>query len=87
MSYPEEFELLGADDPPPWIDQRFLRQDPFAFAALSLSFHEAACMLANTRDVERNGVFCIGSGAVGLSINPQKIENGRLKRFGPVSRP
>lgn len=85
MAYPEEAELLGVSDPPRWIDQHFLRQDPFAFAGGAFSFHNAACTLADTLDVERNGIFCIGSGAVGLSINPSKIANGHLKQFDAES--
>jgi hypothetical protein len=85
MSYPLEGELLHAYDPPQWIDLHFLRQDPYAFFNTGLSFHEIACTLSHILDVERNGIFCIGSGAVGLSINPGKIENGHLKRFGTDS--
>ena len=81
MAYPHETDLLGATDPPGWIDQHFLRQDPFAFAHGTLSFHSAACTLSESLDVERNGIFCIGSGAIGLSINPAKIVDGHLKEF------
>jgi hypothetical protein len=81
MPYPTEDELLAASDPPKWIDRHFLRQDPYAFHATRVTFHETACELADSLDVERNGIFCIGSGAVGLSLNPGKIENGHLKRF------
>lgn len=81
MPYLEEAELLSAEDPPTWIDHHFLRQDPFAFHSGSLSFHDAACALALSLDVERNGIFCIGSGAIGLSINPQKISDGHLKHY------
>lgn len=81
MSYPEERELLSAEDPPCWIDRHFLRQDPFAFGRSALSFHDAACDLSARLDVERNGIFCIGSGAIGLSINPEKISGGHLKSF------
>jgi hypothetical protein len=85
MAYPDEGQLLSVGDPPSWIDQHFLRQDPYAFDGLSLSFHEAACSLSASLDVERNGIFCIGSGAVGLSINPANIRDGHLKRYGTDS--
>lgn len=81
ISYPNELELLGTVDVPYWIDKRFLRQDPYAFSEASLSFHETACDISQALDVERNGIFCIGSGAVGLSLNPTKMVEGRLKRF------
>ena len=81
MPYLNETELLSAEDPPVWIDHHFLRQDPFAFHSGTLSFHDAACALACTLDVERNGIFCIGSGAIGLSINPHKISKGHLKHY------
>ena len=46
------------------IDRHFLRQDPFAFSTASRSFHDVACQIADSLDVGRNGVFCIGSDAV-----------------------
>lgn len=85
MAYLEEAELLSAQDPPTWIDHHFLRQDPFAFQSATLSFHDAACVLARTLDVERNGIFCIGSGAIGLSINPNNISGGHLKHYDSES--
>lgn len=85
MRYPGEEELLKAADPPAWIDRNFLRQDPFAFDGAPVSFHETACELAQLLDVERNGVFCIGSGAIGLSVNPNKMVHGSLKRFDEES--
>lgn len=81
MAYPDEAELIKVADPPRWIDQHFLRQDPHVFAGKTPSFHDTACELANRLDVERNGIFCIGSGAIGLSINPANIENGHLAEF------
>ncbi len=51
MAYPQETDLLGASDPPSWIDQHFLRQDPFAFASGDLSFHNVACLLSASLDV------------------------------------
>lgn len=83
--YPNEDELLSAIDPPVWIDQRFLRQDPFAFASIGVDFHKVACEIASELEVDRNGIFCIGSGAVGLSINPKKVIDGHLKPFDTES--
>lgn len=85
MRYPSEEELLRAPDPPAWLDRHFLRQDPYAFDGATVSFHDTACDLAPLLDVERNGIFCIGSGAVGVSVNPNKISDGKLKRFDETS--
>lgn len=85
MTYPSETDLLGVSEPPRWIDQVFLRQDPFAFDMGAANFHDVACKLSESLDVDRNGIYCIGSGAVGLSINPAKITNGHLKAFDSES--
>ena len=81
MAYPTEKEILEVGEPPTWIDRHFLRQDPFAFETAGLSFSDVACDFAEALDVERNGIFCIGSGAVGWSTSPVKMRGGRLKHF------
>lgn len=86
MPYPTQQELLEAKSLPTyWIDRHFLRPDPYAFSSVSKSFNDLACDIADSLEVDRNGVFCIGSGAVGLSLNPKKIMSGQLKRFGADS--
>lgn len=77
--YPTQTELLAADPIFDWIDRHVLRNDPFAFA--NANFQEFTFRCASKFKVDPNGVFCVGSGAVGLSINPGKVEAGNLKRF------
>ena len=82
-AYPTEEELLHAAPLLPWIDKYFLRFDPFAFQRVGFRpFLEA---VVEELDVDANGVFVIGSGAVGLSLNPDKITSGCLARFGAES--
>lgn len=81
MNYPSESEVITAENPPDWIDRHFLRQDPFIFSDASSTFHDIACRVASELEVDRNGIFCIGSGAIGLSVNPLKLTNGHLKRL------
>ncbi|MDY0912916.1 hypothetical protein [Rathayibacter festucae] len=83
MPYPNQAELLGADPLLPWIDKNFIRPDPYSFA--SADFRDFALHVSNELKVDPNGVFCIGSGAVGLSLNPEKVDNGDLKRFNDES--
>lgn len=81
MGYPSESEVIAAAHPPEWIDRHFLRQDPFIFSGASRTFHDIACSVAAELEVDRNGIFCIGSGAIGLSLNPSKLSQGHLKRM------
>lgn len=73
-------------DFPPWIDRNFLRSDPFAFQTPEGNiFREFVHEAAQAFDVDPNGIYCIGSGAIGISMNPKNIEMGRLKRYGSGS--
>lgn len=81
--YPDEAELLSAAPVFDWIDANFLRCDPYAFQGRDFQGFVLTC--ASSLGVEPNGVFCIGSGAVGLSLNPGKIVNGQLKQFDHTS--
>jgi hypothetical protein len=77
--YPDQDEALSAEPLLEWIDERFLRSDPFALG--SESFKEIVRLLTRELDVSANGIFCIGSGAIGLSFNPKKVDKGQLKKF------
>lgn len=81
--YPDEAELLAANPIFEWLDRNYLRCDPFAFA--NLDFQSFALECAREFSVDPNGVFCIGSGAIGLSLNPSKVVAGKLKRFQTTS--
>jgi hypothetical protein len=82
-SYPEQSELLAATPVFEWIDRHFLRSDPFAFA--QADFREFALRCSTRLNVDPNGIFCGGSGAVGLSINPEKMIGKNLKQFNEKS--
>jgi hypothetical protein len=79
MPYPSQAELLGADPLLPWIDENFLRSDPFAFR--TTGFGSVLALVARELDVDANGIYLIGSGAIGLSINPGNVIGGNLKLF------
>ena len=83
MPYPTQGELLGADPVPEWLDEHFLRQDPFAFRRTG--FRRVVRLVSTQLDVDANGVYCIGSGAVGLSLSPRKIVDDNLKPFDDES--
>ncbi len=80
MGYPTQAELLTAEPLVEWIDAHFLRADPYAFRG-STGFRPVVALISTTLDVDANGVFCIGSGAIGLSLNPAKVTDARLKSF------
>lgn len=82
-TYPDQADMLGADPLFEWIDRNFLRCDPFAFQGGN--YQEFALACAQSLDVDPNGIFCIGSGAVGLSLNPGNVTDGQLKRFNAQS--
>ncbi|WIM87897.1 hypothetical protein PT015_24280 [Candidatus Mycobacterium wuenschmannii] len=82
-AYPGQRELLAAAPVFDWIDRHFLRCDPFAFG--HADFQEFALRCSKEFKVDPNGIFCGGSGAVGLSINPEKMVEGNLKRFNDSS--
>ena len=79
--YPSQQEMEELDDSLLWIDEVFLRSDPAAFADANLPFFDIATLISRELDVDRNGIFCVGSGAVGLSINPTKVKDFALKEF------
>ena len=60
--YPSQHEMEDLDDHRLWIDEVFLRADPAAFANASLSFFKIATLMARELNVDRNGIYCIGSG-------------------------
>ena len=84
-AYPSQDDLASASDVLVWIDEEFLRPDPAAFATAREPFTSIATDISRQLDVDRNGIYCIGSGAVGLSTNPSKIEGGNLKLFDESS--
>lgn len=79
MPYPTQDELLAADPLDEWIDEHFLRSDPVAFEGVG--FWPTVATVARLLEVDVNGIYCVGSGAVGFSLNPQKVMDGDLKPF------
>jgi hypothetical protein len=79
MPYPTQEELLAADDLAPWVDEHFLRPDPYAFE--TVGFRPTLSIICEKLEIDPNGVFVIGSGAIGISLNPGKIFDGNLKTF------
>ncbi|MCX5068754.1 hypothetical protein OOJ91_23205 [Micromonospora lupini] len=83
MPYPSQEEVLRGDPLHDWIDEHFLRADPFAFD--QIGFRSSVKIISSSLDIDPNGIFCTGSGAMGFSINPHKVENNALKRFNDGS--
>lgn len=83
MKYPTQDELVDAGNVFEFLDERVLRQDPFAFAETDFDQFVRVCVKA--LNVDPNAVYCVGSGAVGLSLNPEKISSGELKAFDDKS--
>jgi hypothetical protein len=79
MPYPTQDEVVAANPVLGWIDEHFLRPDPFAFQ--HAEFRPARRLISDLLGVDLNGIFCVGSGAIGLSLDPDKISRGRLKAF------
>lgn len=79
MGYPSQQEIVGANPLDEWIDHHFLRPDPFAFDGAD--FQSIVREMTREFGVDPNGVFCIGSGAVGLSLNPGNVTNGALRDY------
>lgn len=85
-NYPSEADISNAANLPEWIDRHFLRPDPYAFnLSGENTFREFVQQCAREYDVDPNGVYCIGSGAIGLSFNPNKMDGRRLKEFDQES--
>ncbi|GAA3616997.1 hypothetical protein GCM10022223_36890 [Kineosporia mesophila] len=83
MDYPKQEDLLGSDPLLRWIDEHFLRSDPFAFP--NSDFRKFVRLVSDQLQVDPNGIFCIGSGAIGLSSNPGKVSGRNLKPFDEKS--
>jgi hypothetical protein len=79
MTYPGAKDVLLAEPLLPWIDEHFIRPDPYAFDGRR--FSKFVARTCEELGVDRNGVFCLGSGAIGLSLNPDNVVDGRLKEF------
>lgn len=79
LTYPTQQDVLDATPLLPWIDEHFIRPDPFAFRGKR--YKDFVTTVSREFDVDPNGVFCIGSGAIGLSLNPGKITDGALRPF------
>ncbi|MGG5259209.1 hypothetical protein [Phycicoccus avicenniae] len=60
--------------------------DPYAFDSTAGNlFSEFVHDAAQAFEVDPNGIYCIGSGAVGLSCNPRNVRDGHLKAFASTS--
>jgi hypothetical protein len=83
VTYPSEADILACkpETALSWIDEHFLRNDPYAFRDVPGGFRSTAALIAQELDIDRNGIFVIGSGSIGLSLNPGKLSNGKLKSF------
>jgi hypothetical protein len=79
VPYPTQSELILHGRDSRWLDVHFLRPDPFAFR--STDFRQFAALIGSELDVESNGVYCVGSGAVGLSLNPKNVKRRHLSKF------
>lgn len=77
--YPLQEEIIKADPLLEWIDKHFLRSDPFAFQGAD--FWPLIALISEELEIDANGIYCIGSGAVGLSLNPSKIQDSTMKVF------
>jgi hypothetical protein len=83
LAYPTQEEFLVADPLLGWIDEQFLRPDPFAFQGVA--FRDIVQGIAGSLGVDPNGIFIVGSGAVGLSFNPENVVDGALGQYGEDS--
>lgn len=80
-AYPSDEEILNVSvaDAPEWVDFTFIRSDPFAFGAAAFdSFRRTA---SRGFEIDANGIFCLGSGALGWSMSPEKMIGRGLKSF------
>lgn len=83
LAFPTQDDIVGAESLLEWIDESFLRLDPYAFPGPS--FRRITSLMVREFGIDPNGVYCIGSGAIGLSINPSKIADRKLKTFDDKS--
>lgn len=83
MPHPGQDDILAADPLDEWIDEHFLRADPAAFK--EVGFRPVVALVSRVLGVDANGIYCIGSGAIGLSLNPAKVSDARLKAFDEES--
>lgn len=84
--YPDQEAVFRGHSAPTWVDRHVLRSDPAAFEVPDENlFHRFVQECSTSLDVDPNGVYCIGSGAIGLSFNPNKVVNDELKPFDKSS--
>ncbi|WP_345503001.1 hypothetical protein [Pedococcus ginsenosidimutans] len=83
--YPTSAEVLavGAKEVAEWIDFTYLRHDPLAFGATR--FDEFRRTASKGLGIGANGIYCLGSGAIGWSLNPEKMLGSDLKPFDRAS--
>ncbi|MFZ1362390.1 MAG: hypothetical protein WAS05_05570 [Candidatus Nanopelagicales bacterium] len=79
MNYPNQLDILSTDSIFEFLDDHYLRQDPYAFK--NDDFRKFVRDCVKRLGVDPNAIYCIGSGATGLSLNPKKIKHGKLKAF------
>jgi len=85
-AYSDFSEVLNATSLPEWIDRNFLRHDPYAFSSAGKNyFADFVAQCSKNYDVDPNGIYCIGSGATGLSFNPYKYTAEGPKKFSRSS--
>lgn len=79
--FPTDVEILDVqvEDAREWVDFTYIRSDPLAFGATA--FDEFRRTASRGFDIDANGIFCLGSGALGWSLNPEKMIGPRLKAF------
>lgn len=84
-AFPTSAEVLAVApaDVPEWIDFTFLRHDPFAFG--EAAFDEFRRVASKGLGIGANGIYCLGSGAIGWSLNPEKMVDNDLKSFDDES--
>lgn len=75
----QEFNNVSIPALPRWVDERYLNHEPFAFSAYD--FPQMKRAICNELEVDYHNVWCTGSGALGFSLNPQKITDNTPKYF------
>ncbi|WP_431814040.1 hypothetical protein [Kocuria sp. cx-455] len=64
---------------PTWVDKKYLTRSPFAF--MTRDFEQFRELTSDMLDIEYQNIWCTGSGALGFSLSPSKIANGKPKFF------